>query len=170
MANLNKHGAIHKAFTEPFVNATPFQSYEDYDVARARSIETNNHYLFFTGFQRKDEVDRLFIQKKNGAGFYTEYSQEDTEHLNRPDAILAYKETLLLVANQGFISQMDLRSFPPNADDFYPNHVVELNGRTSAPKGLAFMSEMPLTVNRNGALAGVTTALVSAASLFYLTF
>ena len=90
--------------------------------------------------------------------------------MNQPDAILAYKQTLLLIANQGFISQMDLRDYPPNVDSFYPNHLVELNSRVSAPKGLAFMSETPLTVNRTGALAGATAALVSAASLLYLTF
>ena len=29
---MEKHGAIHKAFTEPFVRAAPFQTYEDYDI------------------------------------------------------------------------------------------------------------------------------------------
>ena len=44
-----RHGSIHKAFTEPFVNATPFQTYEDYSIKAAQGITTNNHYLFFTG-------------------------------------------------------------------------------------------------------------------------
>ena len=60
-----KHGSIHKAFTEPFGRAAPFQTYEDYTVERAQSITTNNHYLFFTGFETGEEKDteasQLFI-------------------------------------------------------------------------------------------------------------
>ena len=44
-----RHGSIHKAFTEPFVSATPFQTYEDYQIKAAQGVTTNNHYLFFTG-------------------------------------------------------------------------------------------------------------------------
>ena len=43
------HGGIHKAFTEPWIKAEPFQTYEIKDVARAFSITTNENYLFFTG-------------------------------------------------------------------------------------------------------------------------
>jgi len=43
------HGAVHKAFTEPFVRAEPFQSYEVYEDKSAVTITTNDHYLFFVG-------------------------------------------------------------------------------------------------------------------------
>ena len=47
-----KHGSVHKAFTEPFpYRPTPFQTYEDYTVERALSITTNDHYIFFTGYE-----------------------------------------------------------------------------------------------------------------------
>lgn len=41
--------SIHKAFTEPFVQPIPFQSYMVTDVWKALSIATNPHYMFFTG-------------------------------------------------------------------------------------------------------------------------
>lgn len=43
------HGAIHKGFTDPFIRAAPFQSYEARQVQEAISIETNNQFLFYTG-------------------------------------------------------------------------------------------------------------------------
>ena len=73
-----------------------------------------------------ETVSQLFIQKKNGAGFFTKYSEHDTDHLKEPNAVLSYKDSLLLIANEGFISQLDLRSFPPTADDFYPDNLIEL--------------------------------------------
>lgn len=77
-ASGGRHGSIHKAFTEPFVRAVPFQTYEDYDVRAAQSIATNNHFLFFTGLEYVEDgfdeeagiVPRLFVQKKNGASYY----------------------------------------------------------------------------------------------------
>ena len=64
-AHTGKHGSVHKAFTEPFRRQVPFQTYEDYTVERAQSITTNNHYLFFTGFEtgegKDTEASQLFI-------------------------------------------------------------------------------------------------------------
>lgn len=90
-------------------------------MERAQSIATNSHYLFFTGYEFLDAgfdetVSQLFIQKKNGAGYYTRYSEHDTDLLKEPDAVLTYKETLLLIANQGFISQLDIRNYPPTVE------------------------------------------------------
>lgn len=45
----NGHGGVHKAFTEPFIKAEPFQTYEIEDVAKASAITTNENFLFFTG-------------------------------------------------------------------------------------------------------------------------
>ena len=78
-------------------------------MENAQSIAVNSHYLYFTGYEFLDPgfdltTSQLFIQKKNGAGFFTRYSQHDTDLLKEPSAILTYKETLLLVANEGFIS------------------------------------------------------------------
>ena len=43
------HGGIHKAFTEPFIKAAPFQTYEIQDVVKAKAIAVDENFLFFTG-------------------------------------------------------------------------------------------------------------------------
>ncbi len=48
-SHMNGHGGLHKAFTEPFIKAEPFQTYEIKDIVRASSVTTNENYLFFTG-------------------------------------------------------------------------------------------------------------------------
>lgn len=50
------HGGVHKAFTEPFIKAEPFQTYEIKDIVKASSITTNENFLFFTGQQQKLEA------------------------------------------------------------------------------------------------------------------
>lgn len=62
----NGHGGVHKAFTEPFIKAEPFQTYEIKDVDTASDIATNENYLFFTGQQQLgigqgDAFPELFI-------------------------------------------------------------------------------------------------------------
>ena len=100
----SKFGTVHKAFTEPFGRAVPLQTFERYDIGKAQSIATNSKYLFFTGY-RSDSTDmELFVQNKRGAGYYSRYSSTHTDHLKSPGAILPYKDTLLLIANKGFIS------------------------------------------------------------------
>jgi len=64
--------------------------------------------------------------------------------INNPGALLTYKDSLLLIANRGFISQLDVRKFPPTAEDFYESHVVDLPGFSSnseAPRGMVFISK-----------------------------
>jgi len=43
------HGAIHKAFTEPFVVKAPFRTYEVRQVKRSKSIAATDHYILFSG-------------------------------------------------------------------------------------------------------------------------
>jgi len=174
-AHRGRHGSVHKAFTEPFIHPSPFQTYEDYQVENAQSIATNSHYLYFTGYEFLDPgfdetVSQLFIQKKNGAGYFTRYSQHDTDLLKEPSAIITYKETLLLITNQGFISQLDLRQYPPSPDQFYPDLIAELPTGSMPIQGLAFMSEQPLNLKRDGAYIGLSSVLLAASTLIYLAF
>ena len=65
-SHLDGHGGVHKAFTEPFVRAEPFQTYEIQDVDKAADITTNANYLFFVGQQARksglsDRMPELFI-------------------------------------------------------------------------------------------------------------
>jgi hypothetical protein len=73
----------------------------------AQSVTTNSHSLFFTGNKSNgfdtDET-QLFIQKRNGAGYYFTYTSHTTNYLKHPGALLTYRDSLLLIANQGFIS------------------------------------------------------------------
>ena len=48
-SHLDGHGGVHKAFTEPFIKAEPFQTYEIKDVVKASVVTTNENYLFFIG-------------------------------------------------------------------------------------------------------------------------
>ena len=148
-------------------------------MVEAQSITTNDNFLFFTGKVSKDldkepkRLSQLFIQKKNGAGYYSKYNARQTEHLKAPGAVLSYKDTLLLVANQGFISQLDLRGFPPTADDFYSNDLIALSpGEAAAPRGMAFMSDLRDNVeaSRAGAVSTMTATLLSISSLALLMF
>ena len=97
-------GAVHKAFTEPFGRAVPLQTFADYDILKAQSIATNSRNIFFTGYRADSSDMELFIQPKHSAEYYSSYSYAHTRHLKNPGAVLPYKDTLLLVANQGFIS------------------------------------------------------------------
>ena len=49
------HGGVHKAFTEPFIKAEPFQTYEIKDVKKATAVTTNENYLFFIGLSTKED-------------------------------------------------------------------------------------------------------------------
>ena len=91
--------------------------------------------------------------------------------MKAPGAVLSYKDTLLLVANQGFISQLDLRAFPPTADDFYSNDLIQLSPEgAAAPKGMAFMSDFRGNVEaaQSSAVSTMTAALLSLSSLALL--
>ena len=48
-ANGSTYGAIHKAFTEPFVRDLPIYSYSMYDLEESYAVAATNWYLFFTG-------------------------------------------------------------------------------------------------------------------------
>eukprot|EP00354_Favella_ehrenbergii_P002671 CAMPEP_0170467852 /NCGR_PEP_ID=MMETSP0123-20130129/11271_1 /TAXON_ID=182087 /ORGANISM="Favella ehrenbergii, Strain Fehren 1" /LENGTH=52 /DNA_ID=CAMNT_0010734313 /DNA_START=822 /DNA_END=980 /DNA_ORIENTATION=+ len=41
-----------------------------------------------------------------------------TDKLKRPSSLATYKDTLLLIANEGFISMLDMSKFPPLSQDF----------------------------------------------------
>ena len=91
------------------------------DVTSASAVALNENYLFFTGSKATGatiDSTGLFIQKKQGAGLYYHYDQDDSVHLLSPAALLTFKDTLLLVANEGFISMLDMTKFPPLASDF----------------------------------------------------
>ena len=89
-----------------------------------------------------------------------------------PGAVLSYKDSLLLVANQGFISQLDLRGFPPTVKDFYSNDLIALpSGDAAAPKGMAFVADIRRNVEvaQAGAVSTMTSALLSISCLVLLT-
>lgn len=46
---VGEHGALHKGFTEPFIAAAPFQSYETTFIKNVVSMDSNLHFLFYTG-------------------------------------------------------------------------------------------------------------------------
>ena len=117
------HGGVHKAFTEPFIKAEPFQTYEIKDIDSAEDVTTNENFLFFTGEQSRgggmgNREPELFIQKKQGAGLYYHFGEDLTDKLKRPGSLATYKDTVLLIANEGFISLLDITKFPPLAQDF----------------------------------------------------
>ena len=66
----------------------------------------------------------LFIQKKQGAGVYYHYNRDQTDKLRNPGALATYKDTLLLVANEGFVSFLDMTKFPPLPTDFQEYQVT----------------------------------------------
>lgn len=95
---------------------------------------------------------------------YYHYSQMDSRIMN-PAGLLPYKDTLLLIANEGFISVLDITKFPPLLNDFIPNGVPMpqsesmLKGsfgnnsvcaaqphESNAPLGLSFISMKQETV------------------------
>ena len=140
-ATSGQKGSLHKAFTEPFGRAVPLQTFENYEIGKAQSVATNSKYLFFTGYRSESRDMELFIQNKRSAGYYTSYSSAHTDHLKSPGAVLPYKDTLLLVANKGFISQLDLRNDPPTERDFFHNDLISFEGNTT-PVSMTFMSDL----------------------------
>ena len=160
------HGGVHKAFTEPFIKAEPFQTYEIQDIDKAEDVTTNENFLFFTGEQSRgrgkgNREPELFIQKKQGAGLYYHFNEDLTTKLKRPGSLATYKDTVLLIANEGFISLLDITKFPPLSQDFKdytipaspPNDTISNNSvcaaqapATKAARGLTFISEDRLTV------------------------
>lgn len=120
------HGGVHKAFTEPFIKAEPFQTYEIKDVKKASQITTNENFLFFIGESATaiDSWPEVFVQKKQGAGLYYHFSEDLTDRLAYPKSLLTYKDTLLLVGNEGFISMLDMTKFPPLPTDFKEHEIA----------------------------------------------
>ena len=49
---------------------------------------------------------------------YYHYSSDQTDRLLNPGALLPYKDTLLLIANEGFVTFLDITKFPPLPTDF----------------------------------------------------
>ena len=63
------------------------------------------------------------MQKKQGAGLYYSFNSDLTDKLKKPNALTSYKDTLLLIANEAYISMLDMTKFPPLASDFQPNKI-----------------------------------------------
>ena len=114
------HGGVHKAFTEPFIKPEPFQTYEIKGIRKASSVTTNENFLFFIGVSEGGAAaaPELYVQKKQGAGLYYHFNEDMTEKLFYPKSLLTYKDTLLLVGNEGFVSMLDMTKFPPLPTDF----------------------------------------------------
>ena len=85
--------------------------------------------------------------------------------------MLAYKDSVLLIANEGFISQLRCRELPPTLEDFYEQNLISLT-QTFAPHGMTFMSEIEtnLQVNDMGAFRNTATSLFSAVAFLTLIY
>ena len=53
----------------------------------------------------------------------------------RPGALLPYKDTLLLIANEGFISFFDITKFPPLTVDFKQDLDIIMSESTTTSQG-----------------------------------
>ena len=51
------HGAIHKAFTEPFMHSSPFMTYDVYHTTKCYDIVSNENFIFFTGQRYYDSYE-----------------------------------------------------------------------------------------------------------------
>lgn len=156
------HGSVHKAFTEPFIEAVPLQSFYLESVENAMSVATNEFYVFFTGMQ--SGVDGGEGQNKRSVYGHLKQATRTTvvigsmvNKVEDPIAMLAYRDTSILVANSGFISQLDLRFFPPTIDNFYDEPLVKTGVQTSY--GMAFIATHEHLVT--------SKALLNAASLLF---
>lgn len=168
--NAYSTGAIHKAFTEPFLVNVPFQSYVNEEVNSATNIESNEHFLFYTGDfivnERQDGNSKLFVQKKKGADSYLTFEQSKTESLYNPKGILSYRDTRLLISNQGFISQLDVTHYPPNYASFSSNNVFEFKDQNQSPTvGMTFITKSSEAVHMVtlSSSAVLTTSLIATA-------
>ena len=149
------HGGVHKAFTEPFIKAEPFQTYEIKDIARAEDVTTNENFLFFTGEQSRGRglgtrEPELFIQKKQGAGLYYHFNGDLTDRLKRPGSLATYKDTVLLIANEGFISMLDITKFPPLSQDFKDDTITAEPPIGALTSNSACASNLPPTKAARG--------------------
>lgn len=103
------HGTVHKAFTEPFIEALPIQSYFTQSLNNTLSITTNEYYVFFTGEKTENEqTDRVLFGQLKKATFTTLSIPSTPNKISEPVALLAYRDTSILISNNGFISQLDL--------------------------------------------------------------
>jgi len=61
-----------------------------------------------------------------GAGIYSRYNQESTQYIQDPGAVLPFKDNILLVANNNFISFLDLTKGFPFGTDSFEEHYIDL--------------------------------------------
>lgn len=163
-----RHGAIHKAFTEPFVFRSPIMTYDVYHSTKAYSIASNDHFIFFTGqsFYSNFELEpaQLFVQRKQGALLVHQFS---TDFVNNPKALLPYKDHSILVANTGFISQIDVNKYPPSNNTMHET-IIEMNldnqptsYQESSSFGMVFISDCKdnVSVVHDGASSLIASAV-----------
>ena len=146
-------------------------------MTKASTVTTSDSYLFFTGHKTGDfGSPGLFVQKKQGAGFYYHFDEGQTERLRSAGGLATYRDTLLLVANEGFISMLDMTKFPPNALDFhdytievtqdltdYGNNSIcaAMGSTTKAARSLSLISMDKETVTAKSILSAATDKLLS---------
>lgn len=116
----SEHGAIHKGFTDPFVSAVPFQTYQINDIETSYAIATNDQFLFFTAGVNELNNDtnvngtvseELFMMYKEDASYYYNISSSFFEE---PKALITFRNSKLLVADKNKVAVVNAEIFPPN--------------------------------------------------------
>ena len=121
---------------------------------------------------------------------YYHYSSDVVQSgLKNPGALLTYKDTLLLISNEGFISMLDMTKFPPLPTDFQEYQITvddmpdagsnsicaRLGQATSSAKSMSFITVNSETVNAktlssSGSSYLVASAMAMAGSLLLTLF
>ena len=90
---------------------------------------SNDYYVFYSSDYS------VYGHLKHASSTTVELSSKQNK-VWVPNAMLAYKDTGMLVANQGFISQIDIRMFPPTLDDI--GYLIPTN---ASSLGLVFITD-----------------------------
>ncbi len=106
----NEESSIHKGFTEPFVEVAPISTFNLNGIKDNLNLVSNDYYVFFTGNYS------VYGHLKHSTQSTVQLASKQRK-VWLPKGLLAFRDTGLIVSNDGFISQIDVRMFPPSHDD-----------------------------------------------------
>ena len=97
--------------------------------------------------------------------YYHYNSDVVPDGLKNPGALVTYKDTLLLVANEGFISMLDMTKFPPLPTDFQEYKVTVDDQPDVGSNSLCARFGTPTTSAKSMSFITVNSETVNAKTL-----